>query len=123
MSGWISRAAGAFAGFLAAIGALACGASSEIPGIPEGALIVDVRSAAEYQSGHFPGARNIPVGEVGARVAEFGDKDRPIVVYCRAGRRAATAKAQLEKAGFTNVVNGGSLEAMLKLSPGASAEK
>jgi len=123
MAGWASRVAGVVAGLFAAIGAGACGASSEIQEIPAGALIVDVRSAGEYQDGHFPGARNIPVDEIGARTAELGDKGKPIVVYCRAGHRASVAKAQLEKAGFMNVVNGGSLEAMLKLSPGSSAEK
>jgi phage shock protein E len=108
---------------VAAIGAFACGASSEIPGIPEGALIVDVRSAGEYQTGHFPGALNIPVDEIGKRTAELGDQGKPIVVYCRSGRRSGIAKVQLEKAGFTNVVNGGSLDAMMKLAPGSSAEK
>lgn len=120
MAEFLRRMASAIAGAAALIGAFACGASSEIP---DGALIVDVRSAAEYQGGHFPGALNIPVDEIGARTAELGDKGKPIVVYCRSGRRSGIAKRQLEKAGFTNVVNSGSLEATLKLSPGSSAER
>jgi rhodanese-related sulfurtransferase len=123
MAGFLRRLGNAIAGASALIGAFACGASSEIPEIPAGALIVDVRSPGEYQTGHFPGAVNIPVDEIGQRTSELGEKDRHIVVYCRAGRRAALAKEQLEKVGFTNVVNGGSLDAMLKLSPGSSAEK
>jgi phage shock protein E len=123
MTRWFSRFKEAIGGVLALIGTFACGASSEIPEIPNGALIVDVRSTEEYQGGHFPGALNVPVDEIGARTAELGGKDEPIVVYCRSGRRAAVAKQTLEKVGFTNIVNGGSLEAMLKLSPGSAAEK
>jgi rhodanese-related sulfurtransferase len=115
MAGWLRRVADTITGAAVLIGAFACGASSEIPEIPAGALIVDVRSPGEYQTGHFPGAVNIPVDEIGRRTSELGEKDKSIVVYCRAGRRAASAKAQLEKAG--------SLDAMLKLSPGSSAEK
>jgi len=123
MAEFLRRVGNAIAGAAALIGAFACGASSEIPEIPDGALIVDVRSAEEYQGGHFPGALNVPLDEIGARTAELGGKDEPIVVYCRSGRRSAVAKQTLEKAGFTNIVNGGSLEAMLKLSPGSAAEK
>lgn len=123
MAGFLRRVGNAIAGAAALIGAFACGAPSEMPEIPDGALIVDVRSAAEYQAGHFPGALNIPVDEIGARTAELGDKGKPIVVYCRSGRRSGIAKRQLEKAGFTNVVNSGSLEATLKLSPGSSVER
>ena len=123
MAEFLRRVGNAIAGAAARIGTFACGASSEIPEIPDGALIVDVRSAEEYQGGHFPGALNVPLDEIGARTAELGGKDEPIVVYCRSGRRSAVAKQTLEKAGFTNIVNGGSLEAMLKLSPGSAAEK
>ena len=38
-----------------------------------------------------------------------GDKSKPIVVYCAAGKRAARAKETLEAAGYTNVVNGGGI--------------
>jgi rhodanese-related sulfurtransferase len=121
MAGWLRRVGEVIAGATALICAFACGASSEIPEIPAGALIVDVRSPGEYQAGHFPGAVNIPVDEIGQRTSELGEKDKRIVVYCRAGRRAALAKVQLEKAGFTNVVNGGSLEAMMRLAPSPSS--
>ena len=123
MSGWISRATGAVAGFFAAVGAFACGASSEIREIPEGALIVDVRPAADFQGGHFPGALSLPLDELGGRIAELGERDRPIVVYCKSGRRSAVAKLELEKVGFANVVNGGGLKDVLRASPGSSAEK
>ncbi len=79
--------------------------------IAAGALVIDVRERDEWDDGHLPTARHVPLAEVGARVAEIeqaaGAKDRPIVVYCGAGGRAAKAKAELEAAGFTRVTNGG----------------
>ena len=78
------------------------------------AVVLDVRTADEYGGGHLAGAVNLPVQELPARIAEVdtlvaGDRGRPVVVYCAAGGRAAKAKAALEAAGYTHVVNGGSL--------------
>jgi rhodanese-related sulfurtransferase len=83
--------------------------------IGEGATVIDVRSADEFQSGHLPDAVNIPVDEVGGRLAEVdklvaGDKAKPVVVYCAKGGRAAKAKQVLEEAGYERVVNGGGLD-------------
>lgn len=80
--------------------------------IEAGAVVLDVRTPAEYSEAHLPTATNIPVQQFSERIAEVdklvgGDKARPIVVYCAAGARAAKAKAQLDAAGYTNVVNGG----------------
>lgn len=84
--------------------------------IAEGALVIDVRMADEFADGHLPTARNIPHDEVGARVAEIeqaaGGKDRPVVLYCGSGPRASIARATLESAGFTAVVNGGGFRAL-----------
>ena len=42
--------------------------------------LLDVRQPSEYQSGHMPGAKLIPVGELDGRLSEL-DKDKPIIVY------------------------------------------
>lgn len=47
-----------------------------------GAVIVDVRGATDYEGGHIPGAWSIPLAEVESRVAELKNLNRPIVVYC-----------------------------------------
>lgn len=90
--------------------------SSSVSGIKEliakGALVVDVRTPEEYQSGHYPNAKNIPIDEVESRLAEFGDKANNIIVYCRAGNRSTAVKQILEKNGFTKVTNGGGLRDM-----------
>jgi phage shock protein E len=80
--------------------------------IAEGAVVLDVRTADEYADGHVPSATNLPVQEMPRRIAEVdklvgGDKAKPVVVYCGAGKRAAKVKQQLEAAGYTSVVNGG----------------
>ncbi len=80
--------------------------------IAGGALVFDVRTPDEFKDGHLPQATNIPIEDFSTRIAEVdkatgGDKSKPIVVYCAKGGRAAKAKAQLDKAGYTNVVNGG----------------
>lgn len=79
-----------------------------------GATVIDVRSADEFSAAHLPRAVNVPVETVASRLPEIdalvgGDRSKPIVVYCAAGGRAAKAKAALDAAGFTHVVNGGGL--------------
>lgn len=81
--------------------------------INQGALVVDVRTPQEFAVTHYPGAVNIPLQDINARINEFGDRNRPIVVYCRSGNRSSQAKAILEDHGFTDVINGGGLKDML----------
>jgi len=77
--------------------------------IKMGAMAIDVRSQAEYQSGHYQGAKNIPVQELQSRLGELGDKNKAIVVYCASGMRSAKALSILTKAGFTDVMNAGTM--------------
>jgi phage shock protein E len=65
-------------------------------------LLLDVRTAQEYAEGHIPGAVLLPYDELEAKFKE-PDKGRPIVVYCRTGRRSAIAKEALGGLGYTNV--------------------
>jgi len=70
----------------------------------ESLLVLDVRSADEYAAGHVPGAINVPHGELTpAHDAVRAWKERPVVVYCRSGRRSAIAIEALEKGGFSRV--------------------
>lgn len=67
-------------------------------------LILDVRTPEEYKEGHVPGAVNIPFDEVPNRLDDIlkitVDKNAPIAVYCRSGRRAHKALTSLKKSGF-----------------------
>jgi rhodanese-related sulfurtransferase len=57
----------------------------------------------------FPGAVNIPVGELQARMKELEPKNRPLVLYCASGARSALAVRILKAAGWTDVINAGGL--------------
>ena len=72
-----------------------------------GATVLDVRTSQEFRGGAYPGARNIPVQELGARLDEV-PTGRPVVVYCASGMRSASAARILAQAGF-DVVNGGGI--------------
>jgi phage shock protein E len=77
--------------------------------IKAGALIVDVRTPEEFVEEHYPNALNISVEEVQHRIDEFGDKNRPVIVYCATGSRSAYAARVLKHFGFRDVINAGGL--------------
>jgi rhodanese-related sulfurtransferase len=66
------------------------------------AFVLDVREAPEYRAGHVPGARNMPLSVLPARVAEL-PKDRPVYVICQAGGRSAKAAGLLRAVGIDAV--------------------
>ena len=70
---------------------------------------IDVRSAEEFNAGHLQDAVNIPHDK-----AIGSDKDAPINLYCRSGRRAEAALTELKNAGYTNVINHGGYEDLVK---------
>ncbi|MGN6203148.1 MAG: rhodanese-like domain-containing protein, partial [Solirubrobacterales bacterium] len=70
--------------------------------VEEGAQLVDVRAAHEWDAGHIAGARHVPLPELPQRTGEL-DQDRAVVVYCRGGNRSSMATAALADAGFDAV--------------------
>lgn len=71
-----------------------------------GALIVDVRTPAEFASGHAEGALNLPLDQIG-KGANTLDKATPLLVCCASGARSAIAATQLRAKGF-EAINAGS---------------
>lgn len=70
----------------------------------EGPIIVDVRSKAEFDRGHIPGALHIPYYAVGNRHHEISSaKEKPVVIYCAHGPRAWWAAFVLRRQGFSQV--------------------
>ncbi|MDI1246581.1 MAG: rhodanese-like domain-containing protein [Rhodoferax sp.] len=69
-----------------------------------GALFVDVRSAAEFASANAPGTINIPLQELGSRLGEI-PKSSPVVLCCASGTRSGMAKLLLKKNGYRDVYN------------------
>lgn len=85
--------------------------------IASGATVIDVRTADEFAEGHVATAVNLSVEDLPTHLAEVnklvaGDRSRPVVVYCASGGRAATAKRDLEAAGYSHVVNGGGYDSL-----------
>ena len=75
---------------------------------------IDVRTPEEYASGHLSGALNIPLQDMNNRLDELRALGTSITTYCRSGNRSGKAKSLLENAGFTDVTNGGGVEALAK---------
>jgi len=75
--------------------------------VKEGAVILDVRSKGEFESGHIRGAINIPVDQLVNNLYKLKDKNKPIITCCASGMRSASAKSLLIASGFTKVFNGG----------------
>ena len=81
--------------------------------IDNGAIIIDVRTVEEFNTGHISGATNIPLDQI-----DTVDKEAVIIVYCRSGVRSAEAAQKLADMGYTSLYNldgglinwGGSLE-------------
>ena len=70
------------------------------------ALVIDLRAADEFASGHVLGARNIPVADLERRATDLEKhKSKPVIVYSTDANRASAAVATLRKAGFASVHN------------------
>ncbi len=75
--------------------------------IKDGAFIVDVRSKAEFATGHVKGSINIPLEQIGSSVEKLKSYNH-VITCCRSGNRSGMAKRTLESKGLKNVSNGGS---------------
>jgi phage shock protein E len=75
-------------------------------------LVVDVRTRDEYVEGHLVGAQHIPVEDeaLWQERVEALDPERPVIVYCRSGRRSEIAAQQLVDAGFAEVYDLGGVQ-------------
>lgn len=95
----------ATAGLVLAMALSSSGAAGDQP------LIIDVRTEAEWNSGHLEGAVWIPYDVIGEKIGSVAkDKNERIYVYCRSGRRSQIAKEALLKLGYRDIVNLGSVD-------------
>ncbi len=65
--------------------------------------LIDVREDFEYEMSNLEGL-NIPLGGILIETDKI-EKDKPVVLMCRSGKRSAIALYQLEQQGFTNLAN------------------
>ncbi len=75
--------------------------------VREGAMIVDVRTAREYSSGHIKGSVNVPVDAISASHKSLSNKNKVVITCCASGMRSAAAAKMLRSHGFEQVHNGG----------------
>lgn len=101
---------------LAPLGMAACSsadsasAASYADEVAAGAVLIDVRTPAEFAEGHLDGAVNIDVQSptFDAQLAQL-DPSASYLVYCRSGNRSGQAIARMQAAGFTDLANLGSV--------------
>jgi rhodanese-related sulfurtransferase len=88
--------------------------------IDAGAQVIDVRTQVEYEAGHIPGSRHIPLSDVQRESAEL-DREQPVILYCRSGNRSGPAADAFAASGWdAHSIEGGVLawdEAGLGLEP------
>jgi hydroxyacylglutathione hydrolase len=71
---------------------------------PRGVTVLDVRNRSEWDEGHVPGARLLPLPELTSRLDELRDVG-PIIVHCQGGSRSVVAASVLQAAGIRDVTN------------------
>jgi phage shock protein E len=77
--------------------------------LKNGALVIDVRSPGEFNSGHLPTAINIPLDEIETALPRrVKDKNQVLLLHCQSGMRSDMAKKKLNGMGYTNTFNLGS---------------
>ena len=76
-----------------------------------GAVLLDVRTPAEYRSGHIPGSKNMPLQAIDKVASVAENKDTALYVYCQSGARSRQAAGLLKQMGYTNVNNIGGIAA------------
>jgi len=85
--------------------------------VEQGAMLIDVRSEAEYREGHLEGSTRITHTDILKGVQAMGiAKDTPLVLYCRSGNRSGQATTALQNAGYTAVTNGGAYSSLVAAS-------
>ncbi|MBR9861198.1 rhodanese-like domain-containing protein [bacterium] len=75
--------------------------------LEQGAVIVDVRTAGEFQSGHVKGSKNIPLDKISGKVNQIQSWNKPVITCCASGMRSGTAAKILRNQGI-EAYNGGS---------------
>lgn len=83
--------------------------------IERGAVILDVRTAGEYATGHIAGSINIPLGEIHNRYTEL-DTAKTYITTCSHGLRSVKVENILKERGFKNVYNGGAWSDLEKIA-------
>jgi rhodanese-related sulfurtransferase len=75
--------------------------------LAHGAIVIDVRSATEFDQGHYPGSKNIPLQRIASQVDRIKSMNKTVILCCASGVRSGSAAAVLKQKGIS-CINGGS---------------
>lgn len=70
------------------------------------AIIIDVRSKAEFSGGSIPGSKNIPLQQIDSQIDHIKKMNKPVICCCASGMRSGNAAKTLKKHGI-DCINGG----------------
>lgn len=80
----------------------------------EGAVIIDLRTAYEYDQGHIPHSLNIPSDRIKANIGRIRDLRKPLILCCGSNSLCCEAVDFLRSAGLPRVINGGDWQSLLR---------
>ena len=80
-------------------------------GSTAGAILLDVRIPQEYQEGHIPESKNVPLQQLNNIVSVVKNTEIPLFVYCYSGARSRQATGMLQRMGYSKVNNIGGIAA------------
>jgi phage shock protein E len=95
-------------------------AAKDVPTfLQDGAMVIDVRSQAEFNSGHLPKAINIPLDTIETALPRrVKDKNCVLLLHCQSGMRSGVACKKLQRVGYARAFNLGSYSRAAKLAGG-----
>ncbi len=92
-------------------------ADAAVAHLKHGAVLVDVRSPAEFSTSHVKGAINIPLQQIDALIGEYvKDNDQVVLLHCQSGRRSGIAGRRLSALGYKRVFNLGSYDRAARIA-------
>lgn len=83
--------------------------------LQQGAIVVDLRTAYEYDQGHVPRSLNIPIDRIRVSIERIKAYNKPVVLVCSAGNHCYEAADILRQAGVPRVFVGGSWQSVMRL--------
>lgn len=81
----------------------------------KGAVVIDVRTPQEFDSGKVPDSINIPLDRIAANAERIKNMNRPVIFCCASGARSGNATGIMKQKGLKEVYNGGSWYSVLKI--------
>ena len=82
--------------------------------LQNGAVVIDLRTAYEYDQGHVPRSLNIPIDRIRANIDRIRGLNKPVILCCATGSHCWEAAGILRDAGIPQVINGGDWQSLLR---------